>query len=109
MGWVLPPISSEGSGRLDFSFENPPLFLCKGISQSLSGGALNARLIFRNLRMLTPLRGEEAIQKSYFPAGSTWSIKSFSIIKPGNGSTTLGCLFFDVKQLPNEQCHKLAF
>lgn len=78
----------------DLSFEKHPLFLYRGISQSLSGHALNARLIFRTLRVLAPLGAEEAIQKSYFPAESMWCIKSFSVIKPGNGNATLGSFFF---------------
>lgn len=70
-----------------------PFFLCGYTTHSLFRDAQNAVLISRNLRGETPLEGEEAIQKSHIPAGGTYSLKSFSTLKPGSESATPDCLF----------------
>ena len=50
VGCFFPPKSCDGSGWLFYSYAKTPLFLCRCMSQSLSGGALKTRHISRNLR-----------------------------------------------------------
>lgn len=64
-------------------------------------------------RVVTPLDGEEALQKSHFimwlPGRSTRSVKNFSIVKPGNGNATLSCLFLMLSNcLMNNIIHCLS-